>query len=164
MATFQDLLGAVAQVVGGTQPDAVNNPFWYSGFEVGDGTGVAGIKGCMSVPPGAIQDTPMAFCMGSTLRLSEEPRQGIKGYEDMIRIQLFVGRVETSVDYSVLDPFRDLIPAAFDSHMQLFATANVLDAVIIGGNPAALTWASQPYIGWDFHLRVRRLSSIIYSA
>lgn len=164
MATFQDLLGAVAQVVGGTQPNPASDPFFYSGYQVGDGTGVAGLRGCYSTPPGAIQDPPLAFCMGGPFRLTEEPRQGIKGYEDSVSVQIMVGRVETSLDYSILDPYRDTIPAAFDTHMQLFAAANVLDAVIVSGRPGFFAWGRLPYVGWEFVLRVRRLTPTTYTA
>lgn len=164
MATFQDLLNAVAQVVGGTAPNLAADPFWYSGFQVGDGTGVAGLRGCYSTPPGAAQDPPLGFVMGSSFRLNEEPRQGIKGYDDSIRIQIMVGHVEPTTDYSILDPYRDSVPAAFDSHMQLFGTPSVLDAVITSGKPGFLAWAGQPYVGWDFVLRVRRLAPIVFSS
>lgn len=164
MADFQSLLNAVAQVVGGTQPNPANDPFWFSGFQVGDGTGVAGLHGCHSLPPGAIEDPPEAFVAGGALRLTEEPRQGIKGYDDDIRIQIMVGRVDLITDYSVLDPFRDLVPAAFDTHMQLFATPTVLDAVITSGKPGFLSYANSPYVGWEFVLRVRRLSPTVYTA
>lgn len=164
MATFQDLLNAVAQVVGGTPPNPATDPTWYSGFQVGDGTGVVGLRGCHSTPPGAVEDPPLAFVMGGQLRLTEEPRQGIKGYEDSLRIQIMVGHVEPTTDYAILDPFRDSVPAAFDSHMQLFGTPNVLDAVIIGGKPGFLAWAGLPYVGWEFTLRVRRLAPVVFSA
>jgi hypothetical protein len=150
VADFQTLLNAVAQVVGGTAPNPATEPFWFSGSQVGDGTGVAGLKGCFSTPPGSIEDPPMAFVIGGPFRLTDEPRQGIKGYEDM--------------DYSILDPFRDSVPAAFDSHMQLFSTPTVLDAVIVSGRPGFFAWGRFPFVGWEFGLRVRRLAPIVYSA
>ena len=106
----------------------------------------------------------MAFVMGGPFRLTEEPRQGIKGYDEQLRVQIMVGRVESSLDYSILDPFRDTVPAAFDDHMQLFGTPNVLDAVIVEGRPGFLSWARLPYVGWEFTLRVRRLTPTVYTA
>ena len=165
MADFQTILDQVARVVGGTAPDSTNRPRWFSGAQTGDSTGVAGIKGCYSAPPETIQDVPTGLVMPLSFIVPNSIlTQGEEYNEDLIRLVLFVARNDPQTQWATLAPYRDTVAAAFRSHLQLFASLNVLDASLVNGKSGILDWGGTPYLVWDMTIRVRRMFTPTYTA
>lgn len=154
-------------MVGGTAPDPTNNPHWFSGSTAGDGTGVAGIAGCYSVPPETLPDPPIGVLTPERFHAMGPERdiliQGEEFNEDHIRISLLLWRNDLPTQYANLINYRDSVPAVFRSHMQLGGTVN-LDAFITEGRTGLVTWGGTEYIGWEFQLRIRRLLQPSYVA
>jgi hypothetical protein len=170
---YLDLLSAVARVVGGTQPSpaqasvpAILQPYWYSGLETGDGSGVPGIAGCFSVPTELIATTPIGIVFQGPWRpdLTAGPMQGHRFSEDTIHVRCLVGHDAEADLMAALANFRDLIPAAFDAHMQLFATPGVMTAWCDQGDFIEMDWAGSTYLALVFMVSVRRALSVTYQA
>src|SRR5690349_7862039 len=98
---YLDLLNAVARVVGGSQPNSSQasvtadlQPYWWSGRDVGDSTGVSGLVGCFSLPSQVISATPVGMVLPGSWRPDPtlpSARQGRKYMEDDIHIRIMVG-------------------------------------------------------------------------
>ena len=168
---FSDVFDAIALIVGGTQPDATNQPYFYSGVQKGDGTGIAGIKGCYSAPPENVScDVPFAVVLmgtgtdGSDFRGGSTLMYGENFPQDMIRLQICVGRTQPEYQYDKLMDFRDLVPATFAGKLQLNATATVLDAFPQDYKFAHVTWGGTEYMCLEFRIRVRRQITQTYTA
>src|SRR5690348_13482878 len=117
---FQLVLDGLARVVGGTVNP--NDATFFSGNLAGDSTGVAGVKGCFSVKPDNLQTTPVGVLIPDTFTQSD-PLQGEQNNEDWVTLVLYVARYDAKAQGALLNSFRDLIPAAFHSHMTAFGTA-----------------------------------------
>jgi hypothetical protein len=165
MIAFLDLLGSVAKVVGGNQPDASGRPYWYSGRDLADGSGVTGLAGCHSLPPEVLETTPVAIVLpGAWVPMTNFPTQGHKVTEDAIRVWVMVGHDDLQSQMAMLVGFRDLVPTAFDSHMQLFNTAGVFTASCAEGQFREEPWAGSAYLVLEFVVRVQRQLAVTYAA
>jgi hypothetical protein len=164
MAGYQDVADGIAKVVGGSQPDATNRPRFFSGAQVGDGTGVSGIDFAWSAPPEQIQDAPMAIVLPSSFSVTREPlTQGQEDNADDFKLLILANRAAPTDIWATLTAFRDTVPAAFRAHMTLFSTANVLQAYVKAGKgPGHVEWGGQTYLGWDFTIRVLRVLPVSY--
>jgi hypothetical protein len=165
--TLLALLDRIGLLIGGTAPDPVGSPHFFSGVQVGDGTGVAGIQGCYAIPPETLPDAPVGLVLPETFTAggpghAGQLMQGNEDNEDLIRIWLLLWRNDLPTQYALLVPFRDSIPALFRQHMQLGGLVNV-DAFIVHGTAGQLRWEATTYIGWEFVLRVRQLYSVTYA-
>jgi hypothetical protein len=174
VADYQTLLDNVALLLGGTAPDPVNEAHFFSGAQVGDGTelghGTANpLKGCWSVPPSTIEDSPYALVMPESFTISG-PGQAdvfVAGEEwnvDVIRIQFFLSLYDHRTTWGLMNPYRDLIPAVFRNHMMLNATANVITAMVRSGRSVTLEYAATQFVGWEVQLHVQRVIQPIYTA
>jgi hypothetical protein len=160
---FHDVLANIALIVGGTQPDATNERYFYSGVQKGDGSGISGINGCFSAPPFVVNcDPPFGVVLlgtgtdGGDLRGPGQLWQGTLLKTDMVRLQICVGLTDISNQYDTLIGFRDTVPATLAGKMTLNSTANLIDAFPGDYRFAHVTWASTPYQCLEFHIRVRR--------
>lgn len=167
MAAYLAILNKVAQLVGGTAPDPINSPYFFSGSQVGDNTGIAGIAGCYSIPPETLPDPPIGIVIPENFTLqgpahSGQLMQGNEDNEDHIRIWVLLWRNDAPTQYANLIPFRDGVPALFRAHMQLGGLVNI-DAFIVAGHSAVMKWNGTEYLGWEFILRVRQLLSVTYT-
>lgn len=167
MTAYLTILDKIGLLVGGTAPDPAGSPHFYSGAQVGDGTGVSGIAGCYSIPPETLPDPPIAILLPENFTLqgpahAGQLMQGNEDNEDHIRIWLLLWRNDLPTQYANLVPFRDSVPALFRSHMQLGALINI-DAFIVAGHTGVMKWAGVEYLGWEFVLRIRQLLSVIYA-
>jgi hypothetical protein len=179
VANFQDVLDAVAKVVGGTQPDAVNRPRWFSGDTVGDNTGLqpnAGLalpvypsfKGCYSAASDSIIDIPIGVVLPGPFTV-EGPRsrdvyvRGVEHNIDDLRLIILINRQDAETTFTNLMPYRDLVPAAFAAAMTGASTANVLQMMVRGGKPISTSWGGSPFDGIEFTIRVIRSISRTYS-
>jgi hypothetical protein len=174
MATYQDLRDSIARVVGGTAPDVVNRPRWYSGSEVGDGTGVAGMIGCYSAAQAALSAAgsgPVGGAVGMVLNgpgnlhfpASADSLGPSQKYQfDNPRLLILISRGDPETEDALITPFVDLIPAAFEAHTTLFNAPNVNQVAANTWRFIALTYGTDKFIGWDFTLRVFRTSNVTY--
>lgn len=163
MAGFHDVLANIALIVGGTQPDATNKPYFYSGVQTGDSTGISGIKGCYLGPPESIDcDVPFAVVLlgtgtdGSDFRGGSNLYQGELFKQDYIKLQICVGRTQPQYQFDTLIGYRDTVPTTFAGKMTINSTANVLDVFPQDYRFAEVMWAGTPYMCLEFRLRVRR--------
>jgi hypothetical protein len=174
MAGFQDLLDAMAKVVGGTQSDSTTNPHFYSGYKSQDGTGIAGIHGCYSVPPEVIGDPPIGVIVPGKFTVNSDRTRDLltMGEEynvDDLKLFLFVRNNDSKTQYANLNPFRDSVPAAFRAATQLgnaglIAGQQILQVWCSDGRAGVFTWAGTSLIGWEFNLRVIRTLMVTYSS
>jgi hypothetical protein len=167
VAAYLAILDRIGLLVGGSQPDPVNSPHFYSGVQVGDATGVAGIQGCYAIPPETLPDPPVAIVIPESFTTggpshSGQLMQGNEDNEDHIRIWVLLWRSDAPTQYERLIPFRDSMPALFRSHMQLGGLIDI-DAFLIAGHTGLMRWAGTEYLGWEFILRTRQLLSVVYS-
>ena len=169
---FQALLDAVAQLIGGNQPDAVNNPHFYSGYKNQDASGIAGIHGCYSVPPASIQEPPLGILLpGPFVVNSDRAKELLVQAEeynvDSIRFLLLVRLNDPKTQFANLNPFRDSVPAAIRAHTQLgnpnlIPGMSILQVWVSDGKPGVFVYASTQYIGWDFTIKVARMVQALY--
>lgn len=163
---FLDMLNAAAKVVGGTQPDPTGNPYWFSGRDVGDSSGVAGLSGCWSLPPSVLGATPIAMVLPGPWRPADVtyPTQGHKFEEQELHVRVMVGHDDEQAQLALLVPFRDLVPPAFDSHMMLFNTAGVTSAWCSEGDFLEVSWpAGTTYFALIFVVRCQRAITVTYT-
>ena len=165
--TLLSILDRVGLLIGGTQPDPTNKPHFFSGFQVGDQTGVAGIQGAYSIPPETLADAPCALLYPASFEAmgpahAGQLMQGNEDNQDDITIWILLHRSDLPTQYALMVPFRDSIPALFRSHMQLNGLVNI-DAFIVHGHTGRLLHEAVEYIGWEFTLRVRQLYSVTYA-
>lgn len=172
---YFDLLNAVARVVGGTQPAAAQSsvvdpslqPYWYSGVDTGDSTGVPGLAGCFSVPSQSLHAAPVGMVLqgpwAPDATLSQGPRQGRRFTVDTIHVRIMVGHDAEAKLMGALANFRDVVPAAFDAHMQLFASTGVTTAWCESGDFIEVEWAGNVYFALVFMVSVQRALSVTYT-
>lgn len=169
--SYQALLNAMAQVVGGTQPDAghasvpmAQQPYWYSGFDTGDSSGVSGLAGCHSLPTEVLGNLPVAMILPDKWDpLAEDyPVQGEYSREDAIRVRVFAGNNDMQTVMGQLVELADTIPAAFNAHLQLLGTQNVLAAINDRGQFLEVDWGGTVYFAIEFTVRVQRSSVVVY--
>lgn len=173
--SFLDLLTAVARVVGGTQPDATHSsvpvaqqPYWYSGRDAGDSTGVAGVAGCFSVPTDVLTATPVGLVLPGPWRPDQSlpafPMQGHKFTEDEVHVRIMVGHDAEQALIARLVNFRDTVPPVFDAHMQLLNTPGVASAWCNEGDFIEVQWGGNVYFALAFIVRVQRGANVTYTA
>jgi len=179
MATYLDMLDAIGLILGGTAPDSTLQPHFFSGLQVGDGTGLSGLQGCWSVPPAALQDAPVALLLPGAFRVEgpEQTEVFIPGNEwiiDSVRLQVMVSLQDHPTSWAKLAPFRDSVTTLFNSHMRLSSTAwpvqadgsafpFTLTAKVIDGRAGLIPYADTEYVGWEMTLRVWRMLQPIYA-
>lgn len=181
MGAYLSLLGAVAQVVGGTQPtlgqlqagqngiggdlSAVDKldiqtrqqPYWYSGSDVGDSSGVTGLAGCYSLPTEIVGATPVGMVLPSGWNpLERNPFQGFKNRIDDIRVRIMISSGDLMAITAQLVDFADLIPTAFDHNMQLFASTGVGQADCSIGRFLEVEWGGKGYFCVEFTVATLR--------
>jgi hypothetical protein len=174
--SYQSLLNALARTVGGTQPDnahtsvpapkTVNGvllpdqrPFWFSGVDTGDGTGVAGLPGCWSVPTEIVARTPMAMVLPDGWQpnaMTPYPIPGHKYRDDRIVIRLFTGNAPMQVAIAQLIAFADIVTDAFDHHMGGFGEPNVSTVDCSTGRFLEVDWGGAAYFAVDFRVTILR--------
>lgn len=168
---YLDVLNAVARVAGGTQPTAAQSsapaaqqPYWFSGRDSGDGSGVAGLTGCWSLPTDPIDTTPVGMVMPGPWRPDEAfPTQGHTFSEDQVHLRVLTGHDTLQTGLSRLVNFRDSVPPAFNTHMQLFNTPGVAAAWCADGDFMEISWAGNVYWAMVFVIRVQRSISVTYT-
>jgi hypothetical protein len=175
VAGFQDLMDACAKVVGGNQPEPGTNPHFYSGYNnQQDGTGIAGLHGCYSVPPETIQEPPLGVILPGSFTVNSEKQRDllVQGEEynvDNLKLFIFVRNTDSKTEFANLTPFRDSVPAAFRAATQLgnpnlIAGQSLLQVWCADGRPGVFTWGGTTLIGWEFTLRVLRMIFATYQA
>ena len=175
MADLQTVRDACARVVGGTAPDLTNRPRWFSGVDSGDSTGVSGMVGCYSVAKASLS-VAGGGAVGSAVGMvlngpgnlhypasadSLGPSQEFTFHN--LRLLVLLERGELETEDALMTPFLDSVRAAFRAHTTLFATANVNQAVPSAWRPIALQWGGQPFIGWEFTIRVFMTANVTYA-
>lgn len=177
MADFQTVLDHVAQVIGGSQPDAANRPRWFSGRDVGDSTGLLPggsypvFTGCYSAPPETFEDVPVGLVLPGPFEVGGPQNRDVyyQGEEynvDDLRAWILVQRIDSETDVANLMPYRDLMPAAFAAKMTNFSTASILQGMVRGGKPINVEYPANSgvrYAGLEFTIRVIRMVSRTYT-
>jgi len=173
VAGFQDLLDNVARVVGGTAPDITNRPRWFSGDQQGDSSGLQvlygpSFKGCYSAPVEAPQDYPIGIVIPGPFEVGGPSNRDVlwQGEEynvDTLQLLIAISKVDLETDFYDMAQYRDLVPAAFASHLSAFSTSSVLQIMCSGGRPRQLTWAGTRYNGLEFDIRAIRMISQTYT-
>jgi hypothetical protein len=173
-ADFQTLLDAIAKIVGGSQSDAGTNPHFYSGYKSQDGTGIANLHGCYSVPPEVIGEPPIAVILPGAFSVNaDKPRdllvQGEEYNIDNLKLFVFVRNNDSKTQFANLNPFRDSVPAVFRGALQLGNPSLITGQTILqiwcsDGRPGVFTYAATSLIGWEFNLRVTRMIFATYTA
>lgn len=178
---YLDILTAAARVVGGSLSDVAHSPpptgtapgilapllpYWYSGRDMGDGTGVSGLTGCFAVPPEVVPFDPIAMILPGTWARSagmpSYPLQGKKYDEDIIVVRIMVGHDDVTQSLLRLVNFRDTVPTAFDTHMQMFSSAGVVTADCADGRFIETEWPSgTAYFALEFYIHIERDINII---
>lgn len=181
MGSYLDLLGAIARVVGGTQPtlpqlqagqngigedlDAAaktalqtkQQPYWYSGSDAGDGSGVTGLAGCYALPTEDLGATPVGMVLPNAwVPWEKEPFQGRKNRIDDIRVRIMIASGDLMALTAQLVDYADLVPTAFDAHAQLFATLNVGYGECSTGRFLELSWGGKVYFALEFTVATLR--------
>jgi hypothetical protein len=166
MSAYVDLCAAVARVVGGTfQTTNADQSGWYSGRDAGDATGVAGLTGCWWPVPDVLPSAPVAMVIpGSSKLLLPFPIQGQKQLQSEIHVRVMVGHAPLPTMMLLVAGFHDLVPAIFDTHMQLFGSANVLAASCDGPDFLEVEWGGNTYAAAEFVIRVMRDLPVTYAA
>ena len=174
--SYPTLRDAIARIVGGTQPDnahtsiappsTVGNvtapdqrPFWFSGADTGDASGVAGLAGCWSVPTEKIPVTPVAMVLPDSWQPDAQfpfPVQGHKYRDDRLVVRLFTGNAPMQIAISQLEVFADTVTDAFDHHMQAFGEAGVSTVDCSTGRFLEVNWGGAAYFAIDFRVTVYR--------
>lgn len=171
------MLNAVAQVVGGTQPNAAQSsvatalqPYWFSGIDTGDNTGVSGIAGCFSIPTESLNNTPVAIVLPDAFAPQDLgggqvfPRQGKKYREDTVHLRVMTGHSDLQTQMATLVGFADSVPTAFDTHMTLFNSTGVDTADCSAGVFLEVEWpVGTVYMALQFVLKIRRSIPVTYT-
>lgn len=163
MSAYGNLLIAVAKVVGGNQPDAAGKPYWYSGKDKGDGSGVSGLAGAWWPAPEIVQDTPVALILpGPGKLLQPFPHQGQKQIEDNIHVRVMVGHADLQTMLLMVVDFHDLVMSAFDTHMQLFGSTGVSSANCGPPQVLEVEWGGSSYAALEFVVKTVRMLPVSY--
>jgi hypothetical protein len=172
--SYLDLLAAVAQIVGGTRPDVTHSsvteaqlPYWFSGRDSQDATGVDGLAGCFSVPTEVLTATPVGLVLPGPWRpdpsMSAYPTQGHKFLEDEVHVRIMVGHDAEQALMARLVNFRDTVPPVFDAHMQLRNTPGVGSAWCNEGDFIEVAWGGKVYFAMAFIVRIARSLNVTYT-
>jgi hypothetical protein len=173
MAGTLDLYGNIALLVGGARPDSVNHADWFSGAG-----GITGVVGCFKFPPtlmvNPIDGTSLTGVVGIVEPGPFTSKRGTPQLEhDKVRLRILIQTTSgtTSGDptaWATIVPYRDSIPSAFRSKMQIDPTGAVtitpavLEGFVTGGEPVGtstrppLVIGGSTFIGWDFTIDVDR--------
>lgn len=170
--SYQDVLNAVARVVGGSQPQEGQSsvtddrqPYWFSGADSGDGSGISGVVGCFSLPVGTLDSTPVGMVLPASWRREGQfPHQGSKFLSDEIRVRVLTGHDDVTGAMAFLSNFRDLVESAFDSHMELFGAAGVTAADAQSGEFLEVDLGGTTYLAVEVVVMVRRAVATTYVA
>lgn len=155
MGDFQtDVLDKIAQVIGGA---ATSTPHFYSGAG-----GVAGISGCYSVPPPQVDKTPAGIVLLDTFK-ADLASEGAEDNEDQVRLLLLISPYKMEAELARLVPYRDSVPAAFRTHMQLFGAPDTLDAFVTSGRGGVHEWRGTSFLAYEFTVRIRRMLTVTYT-
>src|ERR1044071_363801 len=165
--SLMSVLDRIGLLIGGTQPDPVGSPHFYSGVQVGDGPGVPAIRGCSSIPPETLPDPPIAVLWPDKFEAmgpahAGQLMQGNEDNQDDIYLWVLLWRNDLPTQYAAMVQYRDSIPALFRQHMQLGGLVNI-DAFVIAGRTGTMKWENDTYLGWEFTLRIRQLYSVTYA-
>lgn len=153
--SFQDeVLDKIARVVGGNV--SPSDPHFFNGG------GVAGLVGCYSVAPDQVDQTPVGIVVIDQFTAQLETT-GEEDNEDLVRLLILVAPYKLDSQLSKLTPYRDTVPAAFRSHMGLFASPGALDAFVTAGRAGIHEWRGTPFLTYEFTVRVRRGLSVSYT-
>jgi hypothetical protein len=162
VSNYQNLLDDLALLIGGTAPDLANRPGFYSGFEVGDGTGVATLHGCYSQPPESIDDLPIAIVKSFPISFTVR-RGNPEANVDTIPLQILVSRDDVPSESPTLVNFRDTVEAAFRAHLTIATVAGavnltpaVSEALPTSGKSGVTKYNGVDYLGWDMMITVKR--------
>ena len=183
MSDFQTgVLDPIAQVIGGSAPDATNRPRWFSGLQSLDGTGIVvpvvsppypTFKGCHSAPPEYIEDYPVGILLPGAFKVGGPARpevyvQGSEENIDELRLWILLNRVDLETTYGNMAPYRDLVPTQMAAHMTAFG--NVTTAMVSGGKPITVTWGTTDtgdpieFNAFEFTIRCFRMVVRSYTA
>jgi hypothetical protein len=161
MADFQtDVLDHIARIVGGTVSS--HDPHFFSGVQVGDGTGVANLQGCYSSSPATIDVLPIGVLISDDFS-AELDATGFEENEDSVRLLLLVATDDFESRLAELNAFRDAVPSAFRAHMQAFNSPGAVDCFITGGRTGVHIYGGTDYLAWEFTVRVRRGIGVQYT-
>lgn len=176
MAGTQDVRDAIARVVGGTAPDPANRPRWFSGNQTGDGTGVASMIGCWSAAQESIWTAAGESVVGGAIGMvlsgsgnvhwpvsADTPPPMQRYTYDNFRLLVLVPRSDPETEDAIISPFRDSVTLAFDSHMQLFNTANVIQSPVTAWRSVVYKSANMDLVGWEMTVRVLRVMNVTYA-
>ena len=165
MASYLDILDSIAKVIGGTAPDATNRPRWFSGVAAGDGTGIAGLNGCYSIPPdGAAQDPPIAVLIPDTGSYPGILVQGGQERIDNVRLIVVVPRNSPETQIPTLMSIADAVPSAFQAHMTAYSAANVMSVYPVRWRLlAGYNWSGEEHLALEYLLEVRRYAAVTYT-
>ena|SRR5215472_6447638 len=176
MAGSQDVRDGIARVVGGTAPDLANRPRWFSGNQTGDSTGVTSMIGCWSAAQGDILQTGGESVVGGAIGLvllgpgnvhwpagTDTPPPSQRYTFDNFRLLILIGRADPETEDAILAPFRDSVTLAFDTHMTLFSTANVIQSPITAWRSVTYRSGGKQLIGWEMTVRVMRVMNVTYA-
>src|ERR1035437_647993 len=161
MVDDQAIMDAVALLVGGTV--SPTKPHFYSGFNVGDATGVAGLKGCWStVPSSGFGELPMAMVMaGPFIAKIGQPEEEVERF----RLLVAVAPVDSESDMPSLIAYKKILQQLFRDHMQLgLAYGEVLQGFIVADTPGNYIIGGTEYYAWDFTLEVTREINYTYTS
>lgn len=172
MTGFQDVRDGIARVIGGTAPDPINRPRWFSGADTGDSSGVAGILGCYSTAQanittaggGAVGSAVGMVLLGAgnvdfpASRDSLVPSQEYTW--DNPRLLIMVPRQDPETEEALLAPFQDSVRTAFRAHMTLFS--NVDQAWANTWHLVAYKVGGSEFLAWEFTIRVMRVKNVSY--
>lgn len=183
MGTYRDMMLAIAQVVGGTQPtlaqlqagqngigedldaapklalQTAQQPFWFSGADSGANDGVAGLAGCYAVPTEILGSTPVGMLLPdgwAPWTGEKQPFQGRKNRTDVFHLRILTGSGDLMTLMIQLIDFADLVPTAFDLHAQIFATLNVGYVECSTGRFIEVNWGGKVYYALEFTVATLR--------
>jgi hypothetical protein len=164
MPDFQaDVMSHLAHVIGGTV--SATDPTFFSGALAnagnGDGSGVAGLLGCYSDAPAGIEALPVGILLPPSFK-ADLMSQGEEENFDDVTLVVLVAPADTESAINELMPFRDLVPAAFRSHMRAYAMPNTGWCYVSAGESGIHNWGGIDYYAWKFTLSVHRDMAVNY--
>jgi len=100
---------------------------------------------------------------GNAKLLMPYPTQGHKELEDTVHVRVMVGHSNLATMMLLVAAFHDVVPAAFDTHMTLFGSSNVLAASCDGPEWLEVEWGGSTYAALEFQVRIQRVLPVTYS-
>lgn len=165
MADIMTIHQNIALIVGGTQPDPINHPYFYSGSQVNDGTGLAGVNGCFAAPPSVINCEPpygilmlRDFTDGGDPSAMERLTYGQLFREDTIQLKLCVPSKTDTFErqYAAVMNLRDLLNNALAAKLTASSSPNVWQAWAYKGRWGHFPWASIDHFALELDILVKR--------